>query len=364
MSRFARLCEIASPTGEERAVADAVRAELESFGLEVEEDDAAGPAGAGAGNLFCRIPGVAPGFVMIASHLDTVPHEGPIEVVLEDGIYASGGDTILGADNKAAVTVMVELASRYSQKPPPIGIELLFTVAEEQGLRGAAAFDTSKLHSAVSYVLDHATDIGEVITAAPSLHQMTAEFQGVEAHAGLVPEAGRSAIAVAARAIDSMELGRLDDGTTANVGMIEGGTSTNVIPGSCRIHGEARAVEPGRVAEVIAAMSDACVWAASEAGCEVDIVTREVFRGYRLPEDSPALTIAELALKDQGIEPKRVATGGGSDANVFIKAGFDSVLIANGTYGNHTSSESVPQANLGTMLEVCEAILVEAAKRC
>ena len=111
-------------------------------------------------------------------------------------------------------------------------------------------------------------------------------------------------------------------------------------------------------------MSDACVWAASEAGCEVDIVTREVFRGYRVPEASSALAIAEKALNDQGIEPKRVATGGGSDANVFIKAGFDSVLLANGTYGNHTSSESVPQANLGVMLEVCEAILVEAAGRC
>jgi tripeptide aminopeptidase len=227
MSRFARLCEIASPTGEERAVADAVRAELESFGLEVEEDDAAGPAGAGAGNLFCRIPGVAPGFVMIASHLDTVPHEGPIEVVLEDGIYASGGDTILGADNKAAVTVMVELASRYSQKPPPIGIELLFTVAEEQGLRGAAAFDTSKLHSAVSYVLDHATDIGEVITAAPSLHQMTAEFQVSKCRPGAEAAARHRGGGQGNRLDGTRPFGEGPPPTWAD----RGGTSTNVIPG-------------------------------------------------------------------------------------------------------------------------------------
>ncbi len=365
MSRFVRLCEIASPTGDEAAVTAMVKAELESFGLEVSEDDAAGPAGAGAGNLLVRIEGDKPGFVMFAAHLDTVPHQGPIEVVLdEEGVYRSRGATILGADNKAAVAVMMELASRYSTKKPPIGVEILLTVAEEQGLRGAAAFDVSRLEAKAGFVLDHASDIGEVITASPSHHRISAEFTGVEAHSGLDPESGRSAIITAAAAISGMKLGRLDDETTANVGRIAGGSSGNIIPGSCRVSGEARSINPDRVTEVIAAMSDSMVWAASENGCEVDIVTEEVFRGYRAPDDSPALAAAETALRARGHEPVRRPTGGGSDANVFMAAGIDTLLMANGTYDNHTHAESVPRENLVEMLEICEEILIAAAARC
>lgn len=364
MSRFARLCEIASPTGEEAAVTAMVKAELESFGLEVHEDDAAGPAAAGSGNLLARIAGEGPEYLLFCAHLDTVPHDGPVEVVLENGIYRSRGPTILGADNKAAVAVLIELANRHAKTKPPVGIELLFTVAEEQGLRGAAAFDVSKLKSRAGFVLDHATDIGEVITASPSHHRIEARFTGVEAHSGLDPEGGRSAIAAAARAISEMKLGRLDDETTANIGTIEGGSSGNIIPGSCRVTGEARSIDADRVVAAIAAMSDSMIWAASELGCEVDIVTEEVFRGYRTPDDSPALALAEEALRARSHEPRRVPTGGGSDANVFMAAGLDTLLLANGTYDNHTHEESVPQANLGEMLEICEAILIAAAARC
>jgi len=364
LSRFARLCEIASPTGEEAAVAAAVKAEIESFGIDVFEDDAAGPTGAGSGNLLFRIEGEKPGYVLFCAHLDTVPHSGPISVVIEDGVYRSGGDTILGADNKAAVAVMMELTNRYREKRPPIGIEVLFTVAEEQGLLGAVAFDKSLLKARIGFVFDHATDIGEVITSAPSLHKINAEFKGVEAHAGLVPEAGRSAIAAAATAISEMKLGRVDEETTANIGRVEGGSSGNVIPGSCRVSGEARSTDPDRVIEVIAAMSDSMISAASEMGCEVDIVTEEVFRGYRIANDSPALAVAEAALRARGHEPKHVPTGGGSDAHVFILAGIDALLLANGTYDNHTNDESVPQANLVEMLEICEEILIAAAARC
>lgn len=357
-----RLCEVSSPTGEEAAVAALVRSELEGFGLEVEEDDAAGPAAAECGNLLARIPGRSEAWVTFCAHLDTVPHDGPIEVVLEDGVYRSAGDTILGADNKAAVAVLIELAARHSEQSPPLGIELLFTVAEEQGLRGAAAFDFSKLRSQMVFVLDHATDIGEVIVAAPSHHRIEARFEGVEAHSGLDPESGRSAIAAAASAIAEMDLGRLDPETTANIGLIEGGTSGNIVPGSCRISGEARSVDPDRAVETIMAMSDSMIWAASEYGCEVDIRTEQVFAGYRIESGSTALGVAETALASRGHQPRRVTTGGGSDANVFNAKGFDAILLANGTYENHTHHEFVPRENLVEMLEVCEAVIEEAAK--
>lgn len=358
---FVRLCEIRSPTGEEREVADTVAAELRALGLEVSEDDAAGPAKAGAGNILARLPGASEEWVMFCAHLDTVPHKGQIEVVESDGVFRSAGDTILGADNKAAVAVFMELVARHVAEPPPVGIELVLTVAEEQGLRGAKAFDVSALRSKRGFVLDHASSIGEVAVTSPTQQRVLADFHGVEAHAGIRPEDGSNAIAAAAAAISRMELGRLDEETTANVGVISGGTSGNVVPGHCSIVAEARSLDSGRTAEVAGSLSDACAWGASEHGCDVDVRIEELFRGYQIPPSSPALALAEAGLRSAGFDPERTATGGGSDANALIANGFDCILLANGTEANHTPDEAVSARNLDAMLEVCEGIVAAAA---
>jgi tripeptide aminopeptidase len=358
---FVRLCEIRSPTGEEREVADTIAAELRALGLEVSEDDAARPAEAGAGNILARLAGQGDGWVMFCAHIDTVPHKGQIEVVESEGVFHSAGETILGADNKAAVAVFIELVARHASEPPPVGIELVLTVAEEQGLRGAKAFDVSTLRSDRGFVLDHASAVGEVIVTSPTQQRVLAEFTGVEAHAGIRPEDGNNAIAAAAAAISRMELGRLDEETTANVGLISGGTSGNVVPGKCEIVAESRSLDAGRAAEVAGMLSDACTWGASEHGCDADVRIEELFRGYRIPPSSPALALAEAGLRRAGFEPVRTATGGGSDANALIVEGFDCVLLANGTEANHTPEESVSARNLDAMLEVCEGIVAEAA---
>src|SRR5919106_3251124 len=281
LDRFVLLCEIPSPTGSERAVADAVAAELRELGVEVSEDTVAEEARAGAGNLLARIPGRADAWVMLCAYLNTVPEGEKIEVVLEEGTYRSRGESILGADDKAAVTVLVKLAARHAQDPPPVGLELLFTVAEEDGLRGAKAFDLATLRSRYGFVIDHASPIGEILVAAPTYKRLAAEFIGREAHSGIRPEDGRSAIAAAAAAIAAMELGRLDHETTANVGVISGGTASNVVPGRCRIEGEARSIDGARAAETGGAMVDACTWAANERHCDLHFEVTEIFRGYR-----------------------------------------------------------------------------------
>jgi tripeptide aminopeptidase len=360
---FVRLCEIRSPTGEEREVADTIAAELRVLGLEVSEDDAAGPAEAGSGNLIARLPGSGDRWLMFCAHMDTVPHRGQVEVLDDDGVFRSRGETILGADNKAAVAVFMELAARAAEagERPAVGIELLFTVAEEQGLRGAKAFETSSLRSERGFVLDHAGPVGEVIVATPTQQKIVADFVGVEAHAGIRPEDGSNAIAAAAAAIGRMELGRLDEDTTANVGVIEGGTSGNVVPGHCGIVAETRSLDAERAAKIAGDMTEACAWGASEHGCDVDVHIEELFRGYELPKDSPALALAEAGLRSAGLEPERVAIGGGSDANALRLDGFDCVLLANGTNNVHTAEERVSARNLGKMLEVCEGIVAAAA---
>ena len=302
--------------------------------------------------------------MLLCAHLDTVPHDGPIEVELADGVFRSRGDTILGADNKAAVAVLVELAARHAAASPAVGLELAFTVAEEDGLRGAKELDTGSLRSRRGFVIDHASPIGEIIVAAPTYHRLHADFEGTEAHAGIQPEAGHSAIAAAAAAIAAMQLGRLDAETTANVGVIEGGSASNVVPGRCVLEGEARSLDEARAGETIGAMVDACAWAASEHGCDVDLEVTEMFRGYRVPRGSELVSIATAALERCGHRPSEVATGGGSDANALVAAGFECVLLANGTEANHTPEESVAAERMTQMLDVCEALVGEAAARC
>ena len=152
------------------------------------------------------------------------------------------------------------------------------------------------------FVLDHASAIGEVIVTSPTQQSVRADFHGVEAHAGIRPEDGSNAIAAAATAISRMELGRLDEETTANVGVIEGGTSGNVVPGHCSIVAEARSLDAGRAAEVAGSLSDACAWGASEHGCDADVRIEELFRGYRIAPTSPALALAEAGLRRAGFE--------------------------------------------------------------
>jgi tripeptide aminopeptidase len=348
LDRFARLCEIASPTGEEREVADAVLDELRGLGADVAEDASATPARAGAGNLITRVPGRGDRWLSFFAHLDTVPHEGPIEIARDNGTFRSAGDTILGADNKAAVTVLMELAARHVPDPAPVGLELIFTVAEEDGLRGAKELDIGSLRAPFGFVLDHAT---------PTYKRLIAEFTGQEAHAGINPEDGHSAIAAAASAIAQMKLGRLDEETTANVGMIEGGTASNVVAGHCRILGEARSVDGERAAATIGEMVDACTWGASQQSCDVDAQVSEMFRGYRLDPKSEGVRIASEALRATGHDPELIATGGGSDANALVAAGYEAVLLANGTEANHTPDELVSEEAIVEMLRVCEAAI-------
>jgi len=359
---FAELCAISSPSGQERAMADRVTAELTALGIAVEEDDAAPAAGAQCGNLLARLPGRSERSVLLCAHLDTVPHEGAIEPVLVDGGWESAGDTILGADNKAAIAVFLELARRTAIEGSPVAVELLFTVSEERALAGAKAFDVSTLRSAFGYVYDHASPIGEIVVASPTYVRWEAELIGRAAHAGIRPQDGRSAIVAAAKAIAAMRTGRIDEETTLNVAQIHGGVpGTNVVPERCRIIGEARSLSDGAVDEIVAETIEHLHDAANDPTCEcdVDVMAERMFEGYRHRTSAPQVLAAEAALRTCGYEPRRILTGGGSDANAFEARGFACTNLANGTERNHQPDERVSQSSLEGMLDVTFALLDE-----
>jgi tripeptide aminopeptidase len=293
--------------------------------------------------------------------MDTVPLAAPVEVVQHDGLLENRNDAILGADNKAAVVALMDVARRFAGGGAPVGIELLFTTCEERGLAGAKAFDQSKLRSAYGFVFDHASPIGELIVAAPTFYRIDVDLHGHAAHAGIRPEDGRNAIAAAASAIARVEWGRLDDKTTANVGRIEGGTAVNVVAERCHVELEARSLDDTRAADVARAIVDAFTEAASDAEVDVETIVEEQFRGYSLPRTAAPVELAAAALEARGIEPSFVPTGGGADANVFIARGLPCLNIANGTQRNHQPDESVSVDALETMRDVVLEMIRRAA---
>ena len=359
---FIRLCEIESPSKRERKVADAVRGELESLGLEVEEDDSGADTGSETGNLIARIPGPPESpTVLLCAHLDTVPLSAPVEVVQDNGVLSNRHEAILGADNKAAVATVLGAARRLASDGAPVGVELLFTTCEEVALAGAKAVDRGRLRSDFGFVFDHASPVGELVLASPTYYRLELDFRGHAAHAGIRPEEGHNAIAAAARAVAAMEIGRLDDETTANVGEIAGGSAANVVAERCEVVLEARSLDDRRAGEVVSSMVDAATEAASDAECDVETTVERLFRGYRLQRSAPVVEIACRALRSCGIEPLYINTGGGSDANALIAAGLPMVNLANGTERNHQPDESVTVDALETMLDVTLAIVQASA---
>jgi tripeptide aminopeptidase len=359
---FTELAALPSPSGDERRVADRLVEELRTIGLDVDEDETRAQTGSNVGNLFCRLEPTAPGEpLFFCAHLDTVPPEGAIEPVEEDGVIRNGAGTILGADNKASVAAMVAAVRRLrAEGRPHAGIELLFTPMEEIGLVGAYAFEHTRLHARLGYVYDQAAPIGEVILGAPSAYAIDLRFRGRAAHAGMFPEEGRSAVVAAARAIADLRLGRIDDETTANVGVIEGGSAVNVVPEQCLVRAEARAHDERKLADLVQEILETCSFAATGADCEVEAKVEPHYRAYRFRRDDTVVRLASDALRRCGFVPRYGLSGGAADANVFNERGLRCANLGNGMTDIHTPAERIAVADLEAMVDVTLALVAEA----
>jgi len=357
---FTELAAISSPPGEERPVADVVARYLRDLGLTVDEDDAGAAVGSNAGNLYCRVEASGNGGgtpIFLCAHLDTVPPEGPLEPVIEDGVVRNAGGTILGADNKSAVAAMLEGTRRVlAENRSHAGIELLFTPKEEVGLLGAAAFDHERLLAQVGYVYDQAAPIGDVILGAPYSQALEVRFHGRAAHSGMYPEEGRSAVVAAARGISDLRLGRVDEETTANVGLIEGGSAGNIIPEWCTLSAEARSHDERKLGELVQEMVDAFAFAAGLEDCEVETKVSKSYKGYRFKRDDEVVRIAHVALERSGYTPSYGLSGGAADANVFNERGLACLNLANGMQDIHTAEERITVDDLEGMVEVTLAL--------
>ncbi|MDY0267773.1 M20/M25/M40 family metallo-hydrolase [Trichloromonas sp.] len=367
---FARQAAIASPSRREGEISRYLTWRFQELGGTVTMDQAGAAAGSESGNLIVQIParGKESEPLMLSVHMDTVePAEG-VTPVLADGVFTSAGETILGADDKAGIAEIIEALEVIRERDIPHGpLEVVVTICEEIGLVGAKLLDYSLIRSRRGLALD-TSGVDRIIRKAPCANKLRFEILGRESHAGIAPEQGLSAIAIAGKAIAEMKLGRIDDETTANLGTIEGGQATNIVPNRVVIEGEARSHDGDKLARQTEHMVGCFQRAALHASVAIDgkvvhgAVRVEVVGDYPLMQVGEDAGIVQL-VREAGAALGRTiaveAAGGGSDANIFNGHGIETVILGTGMDRVHTVDE---QVKVTDMVRVAE-LLVEIIRR-
>ncbi len=346
---FLDLVNINSPSLQERVCAEFVKNYLEQMGLAVSEDTAGEENGGDANNLIAWLPANVPGAprIFLSAHMDTVEPTSGLVVKEVDGVFYSSGDTILGADDKGGLAPIIEVVNAFLESGEPHGdVCLLISIAEEIGLKGAASVKLKEFNLDFGYVLDTGPPVGSFVTRTAIHDNLTVTIHGRPAHAGKEPERGINAIQVAAEAVHGMKLGRIGPETTANIGIIQGGTAVNVVCASVTLKAEARSTSLEELEAQTGHMIQRFEAAASAAGATVEIDHYRHYESYDIPADSRVVQTAIAASRSLGFEPALRTTLGGSDANVYNANGVPCIVVATGMDRIHTHEEKMSRRDL------------------
>ncbi|MEH6948215.1 tripeptidase T [Bacillus sp. JJ634] len=360
VEEFFELVQIDSETKNEAAIAKVLKEKFIELGLDVFEDDTTAITGHGAGNLICTLPATKEGVdtIYFTSHMDTVVPGNGIKPSIQDGYIVSDGTTILGADDKAGLAVMLEVLKVIKEQKIAHGkIEFIITVGEESGLVGAKALDRSLVTAKYGYALDSDGKVGNIIVAAPTQAKFEAKVYGKTAHAGVAPEKGVSAITIAAKAISRMPLGRIDSETTANIGRFQGGQQTNIVCDYVEILAEARSLVPEKMEAQVQKMKEAFQTAAAEMGGRAEIDVTVMYPGFKYSEGDHVVEVARQAAEKINRPCELQQSGGGSDANVIAGFGIPTVNLAVGYEEIHTTNEKIPVEELTKLAEMVLGII-------
>lgn len=363
LSSFLEMVRIASPSRFESKMAAHCKNVLEDMGFAVVIDDSHEATGSDTGNVIAKLCGTASGHIMLCAHMDCVEPCGDVDPLVKNGIVCSAGDTILGGDDKAGIAAIFEAVRSVieSGEPRPDITVLLNTCEELSLLGGNALSDTLFAGNPCCIVFDASGEPGTIITASPQHSTLSARFTGKSAHAGIEPEKGISAIRMASAAIVGMELGRLDEDSTANIGIIEGGHETNIIPDCCIIRGECRSFDEGKAEAIRTRMTGACRDAAKRFGGEVEVDWRLDYPSIHYTEDDELVLALKKAACEAGLNPQTAFTGGGSDANVLKGKGARAITVSIGMEKVHSSDEFIRVKDLEDSTLFCEAIIRQFA---
>lgn len=361
---FCDLVRIYAPSGGERDVFEYLKKALKRLGARVHEDNANEHTGGNCGNLIAEFSANAEGLPSVAftGHMDCVEVCKGIEPVLEDGVFHSKGDTILGGDDKAGVAAILEALAVMKETMIPHGkVTVIFTIEEESSLGGSKYFDQKYAEGVdFGYVLDADGSAGTAINEGPSEYKVVCTMHGKAAHAGIEPEKGINAIKMAAYAISQIESGRIDEETTCNVGVIEGGRATNIVPELCTVRAEVRSRNPEKLHQVVDNMVAAFKSAEEKfPGGKAEVDASELYQGFKLGNDHDAVRLFRQACGAKGFKVRLSATGGGSDANWFNKGAFPALLMGVGMTNFHTSNETLAEKDLIEAAELVYSIIEE-----
>lgn len=338
---------------------------LSRMGLEVWEDDAGARIGGNANNVFARLAGNVPGApkIFFCAHFDTVEPTAGLTISLDDGVYSSSSDTILGADDKAGMAPAIEAVATLAESGEPHGdVYLVLCVAEEIGLKGAMACDAIRdLGVDYGYVFDTGPPVGTFVNRVGSRSDFVARIVGKPAHAGKHPEEGINAIQTAGAALARMSLGRIDEVTTSNVGLIEGGSAVNVVPANVILRGEARSFDAQKLEAQLEGMESAVRDACQDFGATCQIQVESAYRGYHISEDAPVTKNAVAAAQAIGFSGALRDTLGGSDANAFNEKGVSTIVCGTGMEKIHTHDEFVSQKDLVDLTRLAISLAKTAA---
>jgi tripeptide aminopeptidase len=360
---FKFLVQIDSVSKEEGVIANELKKILESLGADTYIDNAGDKIGGDSGNLIAKFKGnkQAPPLLLNA-HMDTVEPGRGVTAVLENGTFTSDGTTILGADDKSAIAILLETLNILKEKHLRYGpLELVFTVCEEIGLQGAKHLDLSAVTATYGFALD-ATDTEGIVTRAPSANHLEFKIHGKDAHAGAAPEKGINAISLASKAIAKLELGRIDQETTCNIGIIEGGIATNIVPNLVKVKGEVRSHDEKKLNkitnEIVSSFNEVIEnykkMNSNDELPRVEINIKKDFPRTHIPDDHPVIKLATRAAENLGRKMVTKTTGGGADANIFFEKGIFTGVLGTGMRDMHTVRESV---KLDDMVRTAELLL-------
>ncbi len=369
---FLDLVRIDSPSYEEREIAERLMGQLKTLGGEVMMDEAGKRIGSNAGNVLARFPGTGRGRpVLLSAHMDTVMPGRGVKPIREKDRIRSDGTTILGADDKSGLAIILEvLRALRERKLPHPPIEVAFTICEEPGLIGAKEMDLERLSAEDGLVLDSGP-ANSLFTRGPAADRLEITVHGVAAHAGVCPEEGISAIRVAAEAISKMKLGRIDPETTANIGLIQGGTAVNIVPDKVTIRGEARSHDESKLSAQSAHMGRCFHEAAAShilklenntLQARVDAHISRDYNRMNLGEEAPVVRWIMAAAQMVAIKISCAKTGGGCDANIFNSQGRGIANLGTGMRDIHTTHEYLLLDEFTQTARVVLSMLQMAAK--
>lgn len=341
IENFIKMVKIDSPSNKELEMANYLINYLDARGIKATVDNAGEKFGGNSGNIIAHIKGESSeNPICFAAHMDQVSPCLGVKPVVDGNIIKTDGTTTLGADDKAGIAAILEaLETVMENKIPHRDIYLLFTVCEEAGMLGVKNFNPNNLPCKDVVILDAGGASGVIAYKAPSQETMNITFYGKKAHAGMEPEKGVNAIVAASKAISNMNIGRLDEMTTSNIGRIEGGAATNIVTDEVNFTAEIRSHIPERLTEEIAHMKSCCEKAASDmnATCSFDHVN--AYPSFELSRESSVFKLTEEATRKVGIEPVPMVIGGGSDANILANYGYQCAIISVGMNNAHTVNE-------------------------